>query len=595
MRLSVLNILTRSRLRNKFILFFIVLACVPVLVLGGILLYLIDLAHRQDVSNLELQVIEEKVEQTEKFFADTLGLLELRVEAIELTELEQFGISGQESLAQDILESNPSFEEVSFINLTGKEVVKVSRFNKESELLYVSELPNFKEARTGSNFIGEVHHTLAGPMVTLAAPVRIDNAVVQILSAEVNLSALTRSIESARLGTSGYVTLFDKNGTFISHQRRGKIAPGFDASTWIRVGRVLSGEKLDGLDKRDRYVSLFDSEPVIGAGKKIPEIGWALLVEWPVADADAVITDVRNQVVLVTLASIIAVLFLAPIFSSRLVHPIRQLQKSAIQIEKGELDAKVDIRTNDELGELGGSFNKMIKGLKRLQELREEFVFVAAHELRSPVTVIKGYTSMILEGDAGPVKQKMKTFLEEIQQANERLLKLVEDLLEVARSEAGRIEITTKPIDLQKPIRLTLQEIEQLAKEKFMSVVYEEFDGLPQVQADERRIKEIMVNLVGNAIKYTPEKGKIRIFHEVKENEVITHVEDNGFGIDKEAQKKIFQKFYRVQTDETRDISGTGLGLFIVKELVQKMQGRIWFTSEKGRGTTFSFALQRVD
>ena len=104
-----------------------------------------------------------------------------------------------------------------------------------------------------------------------------------------------------------------------------------------------------------------------------------------------------------------------------------------------------------------------------------------------------------------------------------------------------------------------------------------------------------MINLMGNAIKYTQEGGEVRVFHEVKGQEILTHVKDNGFGISRDAQSKIFEKFYRVQTKETRNIQGTGLGLFIVKQLVEKMNGKIWFVSEKGKGTTFSFALPRAN
>ena len=117
---------------------------------------------------------------------------------------------------------------------------------------------------------------------------------------------------------------------------------------------------------------------------------------------------------------------------------------------------------------------------------------------------------------------------------------------------------------------------------------------LPHVLADARRVKDVMVNLVGNSIKYTPEKGRVRVFHELRDKELITHIEDTGYGIPREAQSKIFEKFYRVQSPETRDVTGTGLGLFIVKQLVEKMHGTIWFTSVQGKGTTFSFSLPMV-
>jgi len=124
-----------------------------------------------------------------------------------------------------------------------------------------------------------------------------------------------------------------------------------------------------------------------------------------------------------------------------------------------------------------------------------------------------------------------------------------------------------------------------------MELRYEIPEGLPKVLADQDRIKEVVVNLVGNAIKYNAEGGHVWVAHEVKGREVITRVNDDGFGISKEAQAKLFEKFYRVQTDKTRDITGTGLGLFIVKEIIEKMNGKIFVESEEGRGSVFGFSL----
>ena len=588
---STLRSMTQSRLQNKFILFFVVLACVPVLVLGGITLYVLNLAHQHEVSNLELQVIGEKSEEIKKFFSDTLGVLELYVDSGSIEAIQGDKNSWQEAFTDGMLASNPNFVEVSFVNSDGTEAARKSRFQAGEFIpLDVSETPYFQKARQGGTFIGEVYDTLSGPMITMAAPVRADTAIIQVVVAEVSLSALLRLIESSSFGVSGYVVLIDRNGRMIAQRARGAMEPGFDALQWNRVSSVLKGGVLTGLEAHDRYESMFGAGPVVGAGKYISEVGWAVFVEWPIKDADASIQEVRNQVILVTLASILCVLLFAPLFASRLVRPIRELEMRAKEVEKGNLETKVAIQTGDELEDLGKAFNTMVQGLKRLQELKEEFVFVAAHELRTPVTVIKGYASMLLEGDAGPLTKKVKAFLSGVQEANQRLLQLVEDLLEVARSEAGRIAIEVKDIDIREPIQGAVNELSQLARKKAMSVTYEPSDTA-HVLADERRVKEIMINLVGNAIKYTPEKGRVRVFHELRDKELITHIEDNGYGIPQEAQSKIFEKFYRVQSPETRDITGTGLGLFIVKQLVEKMHGTIWFKSKQGKGTTFSFSL----
>ncbi|MEK7075162.1 MAG: HAMP domain-containing sensor histidine kinase, partial [Patescibacteria group bacterium] len=232
---------------------------------------------------------------------------------------------------------------------------------------------------------------------------------------------------------------------------------------------------------------------------------------------------------------------------------------------------------------------------KRLQELKNEFVFIAAHELRSPVTIINGYISMIVRDKAANLlTAELKDYLDQIKYANERLLQLVANLLEVARSEAGRLVIEVAPLTLEDCIHRIISEMKPLGDEKSIMIQYEQLPNLPRVLANDTRVKEIMVNLIGNAIKYSPQAKPIIVSHEIKEKEVITLVRDNGFGMSEVAQKKLFEKFYRVKTKETQSIPGTGLGLFIVKQLIEKMNGTIGVVSQEGKGSTFSFSLPRV-
>lgn len=198
---------------------------------------------------------------------------------------------------------------------------------------------------------------------------------------------------------------------------------------------------------------------------------------------------------------------------------------------------------------------------------------------------------MIEDGDAGPIPPKIKEYLDPVMQSNMRLVTLVNDLLEVARQEAGRITIQTSKIDnLGMSISAVIKELKPLADEKQITVIYDDRAVKP-VMADESRVKEVIVNLLSNAVKYTLGSGKVSIWHDIRENMLVTHVKDSGIGIPKEAQAKLFEKFYRVQDERLRHVTGTGLGLFIIKQLIEKMNGKIWFVSEPGQGTTFSFSL----
>lgn len=594
----------RSRLAARFIVSFVIFAIVPVLFLGGIALYFIDLSHRRDVSNLEMQLIGQKNEEIEKFFSDTLGMLELHVGSTKdeyqkdvtasITNKQQLKI-----LLQNMMDSNRAFEEISVIDSKGLisdqiyrgEDIELSA-QRVSGFPYATDLPKFTEAVKGRNYISDVHYTLAGPMITMSAPLYdFSGGIVGVLSAEVNLSSFARSIETARLGTSGYLILLDSNGALIANGEQKDRPMGTNLSGSERVHRLLGGGILDGLAERDRYESIINKTPVVGAGKKIGDVGWVLLAEWPLSDADAIMQEIRNQIVNMTLVSIIAVLFFAPLFASRLIKPIHQLESGAAEIEKGNFEYKVKITTKDELEELGESFNAMTVGLKRLQELRNEFVFIAAHELRTPVTAIKGYLSMIFEDTAANLTDSVKQSLQTVARANERLVRLVNDILEIARSEAGRLKIEVFAVDIRESIRAILEELMPLAADKKLTVNYDPSADLPLALADAARIKEIIMNFVSNAIKYNREAGSITITHEVTDDKIITHVADTGYGLTSEDQKHMFEKFFRSEAEEFKKIQGTGLGLFITKELVEKMGGEVWVSSKKGQGSTFSFSL----
>ncbi len=578
-----------SRLQNRLMLVFIVLAASPVLILGALSLYLIDLSHRHDVSSLEVQLIDQKIKEIEKFFADTLGILELRVGFSQKSEIE---LSQQQFLLQGLLEENQAFAEVSFISLEGKETAKETRGQAEVDLLDVSKLDHFELAQGGESYVGGVVFTLSGPMVTLAAPVRNRNDdIIQILSAEVNLSRLVRSVEAATVGNDGYIVLLDRNGALMAKGGTAKAPLGMDLSGLERARRVMRGEAFQGLADTDRYESFFEALPVVGAAKRIKDISWVLMVEWPLQDADRIIQDVRGQVMNLTLLSVLAVILLVPLLAVRLVRPIKTLEAAAQDIAQGKFEKRVEIQTQDELEDLGSAFNQMAQGLKRLQELKNEFVFIAAHELRTPVTAIKGYISMLLEGSGGVLSPKMKQLVEPVGQASERLNQLVDDILEIARSEAGRIKIEVFAVDIRGSVEAVLKEIKPLAAEKNISLQYERPVEMLLVLADTTRLKEVLANFISNAIKYNREGGWIKISHEKEAAFLTTRVEDNGMGMSVEDQKHLFEKFFRAESGKVAAITGTGLGLFISKELIEKMGGKVWVRSEEGKGSTFNFSL----
>ena len=233
------------------------------------------------------------------------------------------------------------------------------------------------------------------------------------------------------------------------------------------------------------------------------------------------------------------------------------------------------------------------KNLRRLDKAKDEFVSIASHELRSPMSVIKGYVSMILAGEAGEMNQEAREDLTEIMVAIERQIRLVNDLLNVSRIESGAITLKLREqVDIQNLAALLIQSLKPVIGQKNIVLNIETPKSpLPKVQADSDMIVQILINLVSNALKFTT-AGSVVISFEVKGEYLITKVRDTGVGIPKEEQEHLFEKFSPIATKITRISGGTGLGLYISKNLANLQGGDVWLEeSSLNQGSTFCLSL----
>lgn len=228
---------------------------------------------------------------------------------------------------------------------------------------------------------------------------------------------------------------------------------------------------------------------------------------------------------------------------------------------------------------------------KELNQTMSDFLSVATHELKSPTSIIKGYLSNVMDGDYGSVEPGVKEQIQAAITQTERLNSLVQDLLNVSRVEQGRVQYDITDVDIKKVLVTIVDNYRPMAQSKGLQIIYEPAESLPLIKADENRIQEIFTNLIDNAIKYT-EKGTITVFHQIKDDTLVTSVRDTGFGISPSAKERLFQRFYRVKTDQTQNISGTGLGLWIIKQYTESMGGKIDVESMEGVGSNFIVELK---
>lgn len=227
---------------------------------------------------------------------------------------------------------------------------------------------------------------------------------------------------------------------------------------------------------------------------------------------------------------------------------------------------------------------------KEMDHLKNEFISTVSHELRTPLTSLRGFSELLLCREWPPEKQR--EYLRVIQNESKRLTNLLNDFLDIQRIESGRETYTFEPLDLQPILEETVTLFGQTSERH--SLVLEIPETLPLVKADSDRLKQVLANLVSNAIKYSPEGGTVTIAAEDQGAAIAVRVSDQGLGIAPEAQSKLFTKFYRVDNASTRKIGGTGLGLALVKAIIEDHGGQVAVESEPGRGSTFSFTLPKV-
>jgi PAS domain S-box-containing protein len=231
---------------------------------------------------------------------------------------------------------------------------------------------------------------------------------------------------------------------------------------------------------------------------------------------------------------------------------------------------------------------------REVDRMKSEFISLASHQLRTPLSAIKTYSHMLIDGYMGDLSPAQKKALRTILGASNRMNELVNMLLNVSRIESGSIAVNPKMHNANKLVEEVAKELQLSAAEQQITINLRLPKNPPTIRTDNLIAKEVLINLVSNAIKYTPENGQVTIRLIVKERELVFVVTDTGVGIPKHSQDHVFTKFFRAQNVIRKETTGTGLGLYLVKGLVENLGGKVWFESEEDIGTSFYFSLPRT-
>jgi signal transduction histidine kinase len=302
--------------------------------------------------------------------------------------------------------------------------------------------------------------------------------------------------------------------------------------------------------------------------------------------------DPTNRIlVTITLVAGLCAMLLIVGVSFRALAPVEVLTAAARRMEAGDLSQRVEVSSHDEIGDLAHAFNSMADGLTRLEELRRQMVTDVAHELRTPLSNIRGYLEALQDGVVEPDEGVINSIYEEAMLLN----RLVDDLQELSLAEAGQLGLERRPTALVDVVDGAIEAASPQAagEDLALSVVVPE--GLPLVDIDPQRIGQVLRNLLCNAMTHTPPGGEIAITAHTRGRWVAVCVRDTGVGIAEEDLPYIFDRFYRADRSRARATGGAGLGLGIVKQLVEAHGGRIEVESVVGRGTQFTFTIPMAD
>ncbi len=316
-------------------------------------------------------------------------------------------------------------------------------------------------------------------------------------------------------------------------------------------------------------------------------------------DIQHLIGNIRNKVFFINTIALLVIIVMAYFVSRAITQPLNEISTAAVEIRGGNLEKRIPVRSQDEFGKLAETINNMVETLKNdlgrmkmLEQVRTEFLGDVSHELRTPIFAIQASIETLLNGAIND-NDVNKEFLNKALNNAKRLDALLFDLIEISRIESGDMKMSFRYFKLNELIAQTVNEMEVYFKPKNIRVKVVSDDGGTEVYGDKDRIKQVIINLLDNAIKYTMEGGGVTISTELCENGVRVSVIDNGCGIPAEHIQHIFKRFYRVDKARSRDVGGTGLGLAIVKHIIEAHGGKVEVESEVGKGSRFSFVLKK--
>lgn len=615
------------QLRWNLIVYFVILAALPVTVVQYITLTQTSEQAKRQILNQLQSVSGLKANQLQQWVGDSQQVLLTFLDPsstgpfIDLiaapTDAKQTAISsnlsGAVNKTSDTSQvSNKLFDKFFIYNLDGK--VLAASDNVDVGKL-VNRQPYFDNSLKASFTQPPYYAVNTGKLTIIQTePILSEGKIVGVLAGQVNIATLGNIMtERSGFGDTGETYLVsNENNYFLTPSR-------FDGYSQTQayhsegIDKAVAGQTGSGTYKDYRGVT------VLGYYRWIPELQTGLLAEQDEAEALAASQSARNTGILIAFLATVMAVAVGFILITRISNPLQALTHIATQIAGGNLKLRAEIKRRNEIGVLGEAFNKMTAQLsqniaqldQRLEELdrtnkdlqvasakareaarvKSEFMATMSHELRTPLNAMLGFSGILLEGMGGEIDEDANHMVSRIHSNSERLLGLINSILDIAKIEAGRLEIVNRPVEMRHLVETWRGQMGVLAQQKGLTFNVTIDPALPQmVNTDAERLSQITINLLSNAFKFT-EKGNVTLSVKPVSDQLQIDVTDTGIGIPPHALNYIFEEFRQLDGSSQRAYGGTGLGLAIVRNLCRMMDGSVRVRSDLGKGSTFTVTV----
>ena len=613
-------LILRGSLFRKYAVFFVALVSLALVASGGVQLYFTYQENKQTLLALQQEKADSAASRIETYIQE----IERQLAWVRLPQLGTQTAEQRQVEYLKLLRVVPAITDAAMLDASGKEQVRVSRLsmNVIASGADYSNDPRFLETKAGKTYFSPVYFRGGSePYITIA----VGSSGGAVTLAEVNLKFIWDVVSRISIGKEGLAYVVDSRGQLIAHPDISYVLQQQDLS---KLPQVRAARGID--ENGGELVSIARSsqgKEVLTSYVRIAPLGWTVLVEQPLVEAFAPLYASLQRTGLLLVAGLALAVAASLYVARRMVHPIQAIQRGAEQLAAGKLDEPIIVRTGDELQALAGQFNDMASQLKqsyaglerkveeRTLELsasleqqtaimvqlevanqhKSEFLANMSHELRTPLNAIIGFSEVLGEEMFGDVNPKQAEYLDDINSSGKHLLALINDILDLSKIEAGKMDLELSLLDMETALGDAMTLLRDRATRSSVVLELQCPEPIGTWIADVRKFKQIMVNLLSNAVKFTPSGGRVTVRAERLAGEVRIAVSDTGIGIRPEDQVLVFEAFRQATGDHLQKSEGTGLGLALARRFVELHGGRLSLQSEPGHGSTFTFNLPHRD